>query len=343
MEAELSGIVLQTLEARGVLGKIRAELRANVFSAIHEQRGIASDRPNPSLAALRASDGAGRVAAGLLRELLRSCELDYSAAVLLPEAGIAEGPTDRASLAAELGLAAGGDEPLLVQLVRAQLGGGGAAPAPSASRAPLAGRHAPPAVAKQPSPPRGFVDDVVPGKRAAAKQPSPPRGAWGDSGDAEAEAERRLDAIEKKMAGLAGMAGRAPAAAKPAGGFRGDFEDDLDAEDLDEVDDLTVEEALFGVEPLIEADLTDTRIVGGHLHHDRGRLVAGDREPGVAPDLSGADEAVERGALGADLLGDPGRVESSGGRFTHGSSLAGGPACKQAGRSPDVVEKFAGE
>ena len=90
MEAELSGIVLQTLEARGVLGKIRAELRANVFSAIHEQRGIASDRPNPSLAALRANDGAGRVAAGLLRELLRSCELDYSAAVLLPEAGIAE-------------------------------------------------------------------------------------------------------------------------------------------------------------------------------------------------------------------------------------------------------------
>jgi len=237
MEAELSGIVLQTLEARGVLGKIRAELRANVFSAIHEQRGIASDRPNPSLAALRANDGAGRVAAGLLRELLRSCELDYSAAVLLPEAGIAEGPTDRASLAAELGLAAGGDEPLLVQLVRAQLGGGGAAPAPSPSRAPLAGRHAPPAVAKQPSPPRGFVDDVVPGKRAAAKQPSPPRGAWGDSGDAEAEAERRLDAIEKKMAGLAGMAGRAPAAAKPAGGFRGDFEDDLDAEDLDEVDE----------------------------------------------------------------------------------------------------------
>ena len=216
MEAELSGIVLQTLEARGVLGKIRAELRANVFSAIHEQRGIASDRPNPSLAALRANDGAGRVAAGLLRELLRSCELDYSAAVLLPEAGIAEGPTDRASLAAELGLAAGGDEPLLVQLVRAQLGGGGAAPAPSPSRAPLAGRHAPPAV---------------------AKQPSPPRGAWGDSGDAEAEAERRLDAIEKKMAGLAGMAGRAPAAAKPAVGFRGEFEDDLDAEDLDEVDE----------------------------------------------------------------------------------------------------------
>ena len=112
---------------------------------------------------------------------------------------------------------------------------------------------------------------------------------------------------------------------------------------LDEVDDLTVEEALLGVEPLIEADLTDTRIVGGHLHHDRGRLEAGDREPGVAPDLAGADEAVERGALGADLIGDPGRVESSGGRFTHGSSLAGGPACKQAGRSPDVVEKFAGE
>ena len=36
---ELTSIVTSTLEARGVLNKIRAELRANVFSAIQEQQG----------------------------------------------------------------------------------------------------------------------------------------------------------------------------------------------------------------------------------------------------------------------------------------------------------------
>ena len=45
-----------------------------------------------------------------------------------------------------------------------------------------------------------------------------------------------IDAIEKKMAGLAARA-RRRRAAKHRGGFRGDFEDDLDGEDLDEVDE----------------------------------------------------------------------------------------------------------
>ena len=34
----LVGIVTSTLEERSVLSKIRAQLRANVFSAIHEQQ-----------------------------------------------------------------------------------------------------------------------------------------------------------------------------------------------------------------------------------------------------------------------------------------------------------------
>eukprot|EP00306_Pavlova_sp_CCMP459_P017671 CAMPEP_0185207742 /NCGR_PEP_ID=MMETSP1140-20130426/60827_1 /TAXON_ID=298111 /ORGANISM="Pavlova sp., Strain CCMP459" /LENGTH=63 /DNA_ID=CAMNT_0027775437 /DNA_START=48 /DNA_END=235 /DNA_ORIENTATION=- len=35
---ELKAIVQQTLEAKGVLGKIRAELRSSVFSAIQEEQ-----------------------------------------------------------------------------------------------------------------------------------------------------------------------------------------------------------------------------------------------------------------------------------------------------------------
>ena len=37
-EEPLVSIVTSTLEERGVLSKIRAQLRANVFSAIHEQQ-----------------------------------------------------------------------------------------------------------------------------------------------------------------------------------------------------------------------------------------------------------------------------------------------------------------
>ena len=50
---ELTSIVTSTLEARGVLSKIRAELRANVFAAIQEQQGPTDSAPNPALAAMQ--------------------------------------------------------------------------------------------------------------------------------------------------------------------------------------------------------------------------------------------------------------------------------------------------
>lgn len=60
----LTSILTTALEARGVLGKIRAELRASVFSAIHEQTGgsSATGSSSPALAVLH-QDSAGRLAA----------------------------------------------------------------------------------------------------------------------------------------------------------------------------------------------------------------------------------------------------------------------------------------
>ena len=55
---ELTSIVTSTLEARGVLNKIRAELRANVFSAIQEQQGAPDSASNP---ALESADKSNRV------------------------------------------------------------------------------------------------------------------------------------------------------------------------------------------------------------------------------------------------------------------------------------------
>ena len=63
--SNLTSIVTSALEARGVLGKIRAELRASVFSAIHEQQQQQGMRPGTDPAVLRMfhQEGAGRVAA----------------------------------------------------------------------------------------------------------------------------------------------------------------------------------------------------------------------------------------------------------------------------------------
>jgi len=119
--SDVTSIVTTTLEARGVLGKIRAELRASVFSAIHEQQQKASTAL-PVL--LLHQDDAGRAAAQLVLDLLQHCQLDYSHSVLIPEADLKEtGLSERRTLAGALNLDVDAAEPLLVQLVRAALTG----------------------------------------------------------------------------------------------------------------------------------------------------------------------------------------------------------------------------
>ena len=228
---ELTSIVTSTLEARGVLNKIRAELRANVFSAIQEQQGAPDSAPNPALETLQCT-GHGQVAAKLMHELLLSCSLDYSLAVLLPEAGLTDLELpDRQALAGSLGLDAAGEEPLLAQLVRMHLkGGGGAQPAAVAAAASASS----PANASSPnskSPARervganstlrdlpslskpgggalggGMLGDLpsLGGRGAAAGGGGSP-GGGSPGGEQQDEEERRLDAIESKLAGLAGI------------------------------------------------------------------------------------------------------------------------------------------
>ena len=125
----LTTILTTALESRGVLGRIRAELRASVFSAIHEQSGAAGSTDGlPATLQSLHHDNAGRLAAQLVLELLATCQLDYSLSVLRPEANLKSERTERASLAQSLGLtSANSSEPLLVQLVRALVQPGGAA------------------------------------------------------------------------------------------------------------------------------------------------------------------------------------------------------------------------
>ena len=123
-DVDLTQVVTSALESRGVLAKMRAELRANVFSAIHEGQGGKQVQPSAPLRLLQA-EPAGRLAASLVLELLQVCELDYSASVLVPEARM-EDVADRAALTKILGLSpTPADEPLLVQLLRSRMAGGG--------------------------------------------------------------------------------------------------------------------------------------------------------------------------------------------------------------------------
>lgn len=219
---ELTSIVTSTLEARGVLNKIRAELRANVFSAIQEQQGAPDSASNPALESLQRT-GHGQVAAKLIHELLLSCSLDYSLAVLLPETGMTDKELpDRQALAGLLGLDAVGEEPLLAQLVRMHLKGGGA-PRPAALAAASASS---PANASSPSSKSPALERVgahstlrdlpslsKPGHGGGllgdlpslGGRGAPAGGGGSPGGELQDEEERRLDAIESKLAGLAGM------------------------------------------------------------------------------------------------------------------------------------------
>jgi FGFR1 oncogene partner len=253
--SNLTSIVTTALEARGVLGKIRAELRASVFSAIHEQQ---QSEPHGGMArpALLHQDSAGRVAAQLVLDLLQHCQLDYSYSVLVPEADLNETSLDRGALAGALSLDAGTGEPLLVQLVRAALTAD--LPQPTGARPPAGDAAGEPAAASlaravvkdpskpltinitsKPEPSRGGSGPLTPpsplsplpsqGMGAhlpplSSRASLPPLGVTGASSPSPAAMiadehleERRLEALESKLASL----GSSGAPLRPGGASTG--------------------------------------------------------------------------------------------------------------------------
>ncbi|XP_048769354.1 centrosomal protein 43-like isoform X5 [Ostrea edulis] len=103
-DTELRDLVAQTLETNGVLGKIRAQLRASVFLALEEQEQ-SQDKSfaNPALKQYLTTKE-GQAVAGLVREFLEYFNLDYTLAVFEPEAGIGPNKGDRQQLARELNI-----------------------------------------------------------------------------------------------------------------------------------------------------------------------------------------------------------------------------------------------
>ncbi|KAM7418640.1 hypothetical protein PAMA_015986 [Pampus argenteus] len=88
---ELKCAVRETLESRGVLGQLKARIRAEVFSALDDQR---EPRPPLSHENLLINE--------LIREYLEFNKYRYTASVLTAESGQPEVPLDRQFLANEL-------------------------------------------------------------------------------------------------------------------------------------------------------------------------------------------------------------------------------------------------
>ncbi|CAN9509836.1 unnamed protein product [Ophioblennius macclurei] len=117
--SELKCAVRETLEARGVLGQLKARMRAEVLSALEDQSEPRGPRAALSHENLLINE--------LIREYLLFNKLCCSASVLTAESGQPEAPLDRNFLANELKVtedASSKSVPLLYGLVSHFLNGG---------------------------------------------------------------------------------------------------------------------------------------------------------------------------------------------------------------------------
>ena len=90
---DLKAVLKETLESRGVLGQIRARVRAEVFNALDEQ---SESRPPLSNENMLINE--------LIREYLEFNRYRYTCSVLMSETGQPREPLDRQFLAGELNL-----------------------------------------------------------------------------------------------------------------------------------------------------------------------------------------------------------------------------------------------
>jgi len=123
-DLELRDLVTTSLSQAGVLGKIKAQLRANVYLALEEgDAGLKSrsSLANPPLAAFL-STTSGRLIGSLVREFLQFFNLDFSLAVFDPETNLGKDfkYREREHLVEALGLTELMDHkaPLLTEIMR---------------------------------------------------------------------------------------------------------------------------------------------------------------------------------------------------------------------------------
>jgi len=121
---QLRDLVAATLEKEGILGKIKAQLRAHVYLSLEgesKSKAPAQDSKNVKLAAFLSNTN-GRLVASLVREFLQFFDLDFSLAVFDPETNIGRDVQyrERTKLCTALGLTELTDPeaPLLSEIMR---------------------------------------------------------------------------------------------------------------------------------------------------------------------------------------------------------------------------------
>lgn len=117
-DTELRDLVAQTLETNGVLNKIRAELRANVFLALEEQDALKKKTLSNKALKSYLETSEGHLVFSVVREFLEFFNLDFTLAVLDPESNVSK-PSPRENLINEFNMQTVDPKaPLLAELLK---------------------------------------------------------------------------------------------------------------------------------------------------------------------------------------------------------------------------------
>ncbi|KAJ3326947.1 hypothetical protein HDU76_012484 [Blyttiomyces sp. JEL0837] len=127
----LKSVVEDTLKKKGVLGKLKAELRASVFSVLQE---VESGTEGTSNQTSQTSSKQAQMALSLIREFLEFHKMHFTLSVLEPESPAGEKVSLQECIA-ELDLSRNASKPLLLQLIESHLNQGFKQPAGTARSA----------------------------------------------------------------------------------------------------------------------------------------------------------------------------------------------------------------
>ena len=116
---ELKGLISETLESRGVLNKIRAELRRAVWLAVNEQEEQTNSALIHNKTAALQENEADKLVLELIHEYLEFYELDYTLNVFESEAKFKNVNTSRRKIAENMNLQDNNtNKPLLYELIQ---------------------------------------------------------------------------------------------------------------------------------------------------------------------------------------------------------------------------------
>lgn len=106
MIEDVKNVLIETLDSKGILGQIRAQLRSSVFKAIDEQDnkyGFGFKWENPSLYKIIGTK-LGVLSAELIREFMEIHRMDYSLSTFIPESSISPEKLKKEDILIRLGL-----------------------------------------------------------------------------------------------------------------------------------------------------------------------------------------------------------------------------------------------